>query len=156
VTADSITIRPAQERDIPELAELIREHARYERAEEVRPDLQMALRAWLFSQHPRTHVLVAARDEDLIGYASWSLEASTWQASEYAHLDCLYLRGTTRGHGIGRALMNAVKAIAHAAGAMELQWQTPEWNTCAISFYRRTGAREATTIRYTLALTRAP
>lgn len=77
MTAEATTIRPAQEHDLPELTELIREHAHYERADEVRPDLETALRQWLFSLHPRTYVLVAARGEELIGYASWSLEAST-------------------------------------------------------------------------------
>jgi GNAT superfamily N-acetyltransferase len=154
VTAESVTIRPGEEADLPELAELIREHAHYENAAEVRADLQTALQLWLFAPHPRTHVLVAVRGEELIGYASWSLEASTWHASEYAHLDCLYLRDTTRGHGIGRALMDAVATDAHTAGASEMQWQTPDWNTGAIRFYRRTGAREAPKIRYALPLTR--
>lgn len=50
--------------------------------------------------------------------------------------------------------MHAVEADAHAAGARELHWQTPEWNAGAIGFYRRTGASEAAKIRYTLPLTR--
>jgi GNAT superfamily N-acetyltransferase len=88
-----------------------------------------------------------------VGYASWSLEASTWQAAEYAHLDCLYLREATRGRGAGRLLMGAVEAEARSAGAGELQWQTPAWNEGAIRFYRRTGARDDAKARFTLPLT---
>ncbi|MER6939691.1 GNAT family N-acetyltransferase [Nocardioides sp. NPDC000441] len=95
----SVSIRPAGVDDLPELVELIREHARYERANEPRPDLETALAAWLFVPRPRVRVLVAVQNDALVGYASWSLEASTWQAAEYAHLDCLYLREATRGRG---------------------------------------------------------
>jgi GNAT superfamily N-acetyltransferase len=153
VPADDVAVRPVGEADLPELVELIREHARYERAAEPRPDLQQALAAWLFVPRPRLRVLVAVQDDALVGYASWSLEASTWQAAEYAHLDCLFLRESIRGRGAGRQLMAAVEAEARAAGAGQLQWQTPEWNEAAIRFYRRTGAREAAKARFTLELT---
>lgn len=149
----SVSIRPVGADDLPELVELIREHARYERASEPRPDLEITLAAWLFVPQPRLRVLVAVQDDALVGYATWSLEASTWQVAEYAHLDCLYLRETTRGRGAGRLLMRAVEAEARAAGAGELQWQTPEWNEGAIRFYRRTGAREDAKARFTLPLT---
>lgn len=151
--ADDVAVRPVVEGDLPELVELIREHARCERATEPRPDLQTALAAWLFVPRPRIRVLVAVQDEALVGYASWSLEASTWQAAEYAHLDCLFLRDSVRGRGAGSLLMDAVTTDARAAGAGELQWQTPEWNDGAIRFYRRTGAREAAKARFTLPLT---
>lgn len=152
VTAETITICPVRERDLPHLSELIREHARYEQAGALRPDLDTALPAMLFSASPRLHVLLAIRGEALIGYASWSMEASTWQAAVYAHLDCLYLRDTDRGRGTGRELMRAVEDAAHAGGARELQWQTPEWNDGAIRFYRRTGAVDALKARFTLPL----
>lgn len=95
---------------------------------------------------------MAARGDERVGYASWSLEASTWQAAEYAHLDCLYLREDERGRGTGRLLLRAVEAEARAAGAGELQWQTPAWNQDAIRFYRRHGAQEAAKARFTLPL----
>lgn len=151
--ADDVWIRPVHEGDLPELVELIREHARYERAAAPRPDLQTALSSWLFVPRPRVRILVAVQGDTLVGYASWSLEASTWQAAEYAHLDCVFLRESTRGRGAGHLLMGAVEAEARRAGAGELQWQTPEWNAGAIRFYRRTGAREAVKARFTLPLT---
>ncbi|MFD7077745.1 GNAT family N-acetyltransferase [Nocardioides sp. NPDC059952] len=151
--ADDVSIRAVDAADLPELVELIRDHARYERAADPRPDLQTALAAWLFVPRPQLHVLVAVQGDALVGYASWSLEASTWQAAEYAHLDCLFLRESVRGRGAGHLLMRAVEAEARAVGAGELQWQTPEWNDRAIRFYRRTGAYEAAKARFTLPLT---
>ncbi|WP_394554355.1 GNAT family N-acetyltransferase [Agromyces sp. MMS24-JH15] len=147
-----VAVRPVRESDLTELVRLIRAHARYERAAPLRPDLETALAATLFLPEPRIRVLVADDDSVLLGYASWSLEASTWRAAEYAHLDCLYLRGSARGRGIGRALMRAVEDAARRAGAAELQWQTPDWNDDAIRFYRRTDAHAAAKVRFALPL----
>lgn len=134
---------------MPALAELVRDHARYERAGELRADLPEALLRSLFAPSPRLHVLVVAKGDELIGYASWSLEVSTWRAAEYAHLDCLYLTDTARGQGIGRDLMRAVEVAASHAGVSELQWQTPAWNEPAIRFYRRGHAQETPKVRFT-------
>jgi len=152
VTADAPEIRRVRREDLPALVELIRDHARYERAGELRADLGEALGRSLFAGSPRLKMLVAARRDERVGYASWSLEASTWQAAEYAHLDCLYLREDERGRGTGRLLLRAVEAEARAAGTGELQWQTPAWNQDAIRFYRRHGAQEAAKARFTLPL----
>jgi len=152
VTAETVTIRRPRREDLPDLVELIRDHARYERTGELRPDLGEAIRRSLFADSPRLHALLAVTGEETVGYASWSMEASTWQAAEYAHLDCLYLRDDVRGRGFGRMLLHAVQADARAAGAEELQWQTPAWNRDAVRFYRRHGAREAAKIRFTLSL----
>ena len=73
VTAEAITIRPAREGDLSNLSKLIREHARYEQAGALRPDLETALRAMLFSSAPRLRVLLAVRGDALVGYTSWSM-----------------------------------------------------------------------------------
>ena len=131
---------------------MMRDHARYERAGDLRSDLRDALLRSLFVPEPRLRVLLAIRHGEQLGYATWSLEASTWQGAEYAHLDCLYVREEARGQRIGRLLLHAVEEGARSAGATELQWQTPAWNHDAIRFYRRTGARGVSKIRYTLPL----
>lgn len=140
MSVDGHLIRPARQDDVAGLAELIREHAAYERAAPPRPDLATALAGILFHPEPRLHALVAVRPDRILGYATWSLEVSTWNASAYAHLDCLYLREETRGHGLGRDPLEAVENEARAAGVNELRWQTPGWIEGAIRFYRRIGA----------------
>lgn len=133
-TAETTAIHPVRKGDLPHLSEPIRERARYEQAGALRPDLDAALPAMPFSASPRLHVLLAIRGEALIGYASWILEASTWHAAEYAHLDCPCLRDTDRVRGTDRELMRAVTDAAHAARAREFQWLTPDWNDGAIRF----------------------
>ncbi|MGV8881772.1 MAG: GNAT family N-acetyltransferase [Rhodoglobus sp.] len=137
MTAKTPEIRPANAEDLPELVELIREHALYEKSAAPDHELAARLHGLVFTESPRLHVLVASLDGELVGYASWSLEVETWHAVEYAHMDCLFLRESARGFGTGENLMRAVARDALAAGALEVQWQTPAWNEGAIRFYRR-------------------
>lgn len=130
----------------------MREHAEFERATPPRADLGERLPRILFGDTPRLVAFVAEDQDRLIGYATCSTEISTWQGSEFLHLDCLYLREGTRGAGTGRKLMDAVIAEAHDRGLTELRWQTPDWNVDAARFYDRLGATSARKVRYSLSL----
>ncbi|MFJ9774362.1 GNAT family N-acetyltransferase [Kitasatospora sp. NPDC101157] len=149
-------IRPATAADLPAVALLCAAHAAFERAEPVPADLAVHLEPLLFSAHPRAWCLVVERGGELIGYASYSREFSTWQAADHIHLDCLFVSEAHRGEGWGRALLTAVRDAAAALGAAELQWQTPDWNTDAVRFYRRAGARSRAKVRFSLASAPAP
>ena len=133
---------------------LVREHALFERA--APPDRELAgrLEPLLFSPAPRLHAIVAQGDGGLAGYATASLEVSTWKASEFLHLDCLYLRPGARGAGVGRRLLDRVRVLARELGVLEVQWQTPDWNDDAVRFYERQGAVYRDKKRFTLDVTR--
>ena len=94
-----------------------------------------------FYDTPRLHALIVTRDSEHVGYATWSLEASTWQGTEYAYMDCLYIRENCRGKGIGKSLLRSIAEAAAEQGANELQWQTPDWNANAVRFYIREGGQ---------------
>ncbi|MGA5821528.1 GNAT family N-acetyltransferase [Kitasatospora sp. NPDC094028] len=144
------TIRPATPADLPAIAHLCAAHAAFERADPVPADLAARLEPALFSPHPQAWCLVLDRGGELTGYATFSREFSTWQAADYIHLDCLFVTEAHRGAGWGRALLDAVRHAATALGATHLQWQTPDWNTDAIRFYHRTGARSRPKVRFSL------
>ncbi|MFH9724125.1 GNAT family N-acetyltransferase [Streptomyces sp. NPDC017254] len=145
-------VRHARPEDLPRVVELIVEHAVYEKAEPPAPGLADRLARLLFGpEPPRLRCLVAVLpDGTLAGYASCAPELSTWDGAEYLHMDCLYLTGTSRGHGLGPLLMAAVRAEASRLGLAEIQWQTPEWNEDAIRFYDRLGATSKEKRRYSL------
>ncbi|WP_250207939.1 GNAT family N-acetyltransferase [Curvibacter sp. CHRR-16] len=86
------------------------------------------------------------------GYASVTLDWATLTAQPFAHLDCLYLVDAVRGLGAGRMLVEQVIRFAREQGCIDLQWQTPHWNTGAIRFYHRLGAGSQTKERFTLGL----
>ncbi|MET9351332.1 GNAT family N-acetyltransferase [Streptomyces termitum] len=153
----SFTIRPARPEDLPRVVELIAEHAVYEKADPPAPGLADRLAALLFppSGPPsRLRCLVAqAPDGTLAGYSTCAPELSTWEGREYLFMDCLYLTEETRGQGVGRLLMAAVRTEAARLGLPHIEWQTPTWNESARRFYTRLGATEKDKTRYTLRTT---
>jgi GNAT superfamily N-acetyltransferase len=151
-TATRVVVRGARPSDIHQLIHLIKDHAAYERADPPSPDLGDRLPAMIFGERARLHILVAETGDAVVGYASASLEASTWHAAEYLHLDCLYLAEGARGGGVGALMLDSVRALALELGASHVEWQTPEWNEGAIRFYDRSAAVRRSKQRYSLAL----
>ena len=145
-------VRSVTPSDLAGLVGLIHAHTEYERAPRPPSTLADSLPVLLFGDEPRLHGFVAEIDDRLAGYATFSVEASTWRGHFYLHLDCLYLDEGARGLGIGPQLVERGYALAAGLGVTELQWQTPEWNVDAIRFYDRFGATRSRKERYTLDL----
>lgn len=151
-------VRHARPEDLGRVAELVAEHAAYEKAPPPAPGLASRLGALLFgatagsgSERPRLRCLVAeVPDGRLVGYATCAPELSTWDGAEYLHMDCLFLSPTERGLGLGPLFMEALRAEARSLGLTEIQWQTPTWNEGAIRFYDRLGATSKEKLRYSL------
>lgn len=150
--APTCVVRRVDRQDLAALVALCGEHAQYERALLVPVDLAEGLARALFSTPPRLHAWVAEADGALLGYVTATSEFSTWQAREFLHMDCLFVREGRRGGGIGVRLLAAVIAAARRAGCTEIQWQTPDWNAAAARFYRRAGAIERAKRRFVLTL----
>lgn len=148
----SPVVRPAAPEDLEAIVALCGEHAAFERAAFSAERTRVALGAFLFAKRPRAWCLVVELRGTLIGYATYSLEFSTWRASEYAHMDCLYLKDSARNAGIGRELIHRVRAAAGQLGCALIEWQTPSWNRAAVRFYDRLGAVGSPKIRYTWTL----
>lgn len=87
----AVVIRSALPDDLSELIRLCAAHAAYEQATYDPAGKAERLGALLFTTSPRLFCVVAEHAGDLIGYATWSQEVSTWDAWLYAHMDCLYL-----------------------------------------------------------------
>ncbi len=132
-------IRPVALHDLPGLVELCAEHALYERSNFDPVGKVEALRGILFAPDARLRCLVVQDGEALIGYATFSVECSTWDADHYMHMDCLFLRPRARSKGIGRSLMQAIARQALEQGVTRMQWQTPSFNVDALRFYDRLG-----------------
>ena len=147
----SIEVRRAQPDDIPEILKLIAEHAKYENGGIPSADENRIYKA-LFSQEPKLYIWVAVIDNTLGGYLSITHDFSTWQASGYIHIDCLYLRPKNRNLGIGKQLLKVAINAAKEYGFSEIQWQTPEWNLDAMRFYKRFNASDSEKVRFTLHL----
>ena len=132
-----MSIREATAADLGEIAALIHELAVYERAaEEVVFDLD-ELGRHLFGPAPAAHVLVAESDEGQVaGMAMYFVTFSTWLGRPGLWLEDLFVRPEFRGAGLGRALLDAVRARTDG----RVEWAVLDWNEPAIGFYRSLGA----------------
>jgi len=87
------------------------------------------------------HALVAEIDGHLVGFAHYLLHRSTWALEGYCYLEDLFVSSAVRGHGMGRALIQAVEVAALDANANRLYWLTHEDNTQAQTLYNKLAER---------------
>jgi GNAT superfamily N-acetyltransferase len=145
-------IRKAKAEDITEIVKLCVEHAEYEKIPFNKNGKARRLDSALFSANPPCYCLIAENETDILGYATYTFDFSTWDADYYTHMDCLFLRPFARNLGIGKAL---IKYIAHEAikrNCNTMQWHTPPFNERAIKFYHRVGAKSREKTRFYLHL----
>lgn len=139
-------IRPAEPRDVPEIAKLIRELADYERlTDEVTFD-QAELHQHLFGPRPYAEVLIAEHDQTraVIGFAFFFHNFSTFCGKPGIYLEDLFVRPQFRGQGYGKALLAALAKLAIERNCARLEWAVLNWNTPSIEFYRSLGAQPQT------------
>ena len=148
--ANSQLVREATPADAAALAPLCAEHAAHERQQY--NALGHVLRLQLALASGQLHGWLLEQDGLAVGYASVTLDFATLSGQRFAHLDCLYIAPSARGHGCGQALMRVVQAFAIDQGCTEMQWQTPDWNHDAMRFYARLGAKATAKQRFTLHL----
>ncbi|AFL52577.1 N-acetyltransferase [Sinorhizobium sp. BJ1] len=132
--------------DAAQLLDLIRQHALFERA--TARVTEAGLVSILSTDKPLTHLIVAEDGKSLIGYAAVTFDYALWTVCRFAHLDCLFVRETARGQGIGKRLFERACLLAEEDGAERIEWQTPSWNLDAIRFYQREGGTGQPKIRF--------
>ncbi|WP_109853613.1 GNAT family N-acetyltransferase [Aquimarina sp. AU58] len=141
-------IRFAKEGDIKQIVLLCKAHAIYEKTTFDSNKKAMLLLQYLFGSENALKCVVVEQNNELLGYATFMKQFSTWDADFYIYLDCLYLKEETRGKGIGTKIMAMVKEFAISEGCTIIQWQTPDFNTDAINFYKKTGAKSKAKERF--------
>ena len=133
----TVGVRDAVPGDLTEIMALIHELADYERAaDEVAFD-PAELERHLFGPSASAHVLMAeAADGSVAGMALWFPTFSTWLGRPGIWLEDLFVRPAHRGQGLGRALLEGVRARTQG----RVEWAVLDWNEPAIGFYRSLGA----------------
>jgi len=127
---------------VPVLLQLIRALATYERA----PDAVVATEADLlregFGAQPRFRATLAEYDGAVVGFSLWFYNYSTWLGRAGIYLEDLFVLPELRGKGIGRALLAELARTALAEKCGRVDWQVLDWNSPAIEFYERLGAKK--------------
>jgi ribosomal protein S18 acetylase RimI-like enzyme len=141
-------IRKVGKNDLETLVELCQAHAEHEQSFYSTTDKAVLLKKALFAENPKLFCLVVERSGMLVGYASYTVDFSTWDASSFLYLDCLYLKPEVRGFRIGEVIVEKLKLIAAQNECVNIQWQTPDFNVGAIKFYNRIGATGKGKVRF--------
>jgi GNAT superfamily N-acetyltransferase len=136
----NFSLRAAEPRDLPAIVGLIRELAEFERLThllEVTPD---KLEPQLFGPRPTVEAVVAEGDAEVVAFALFFTNFSTFLGRPGLYLEDLYVQPRWRGAGIGKALLRHLAALAVQRDCGRFEWTVLDWNSHAIDFYEAMGA----------------
>lgn len=135
----SYIIRDAVENDMPQVLELIRELAVFEKEPDAVEVTAEELVNEGFGENPLFHCFVAEVNNNIVGIALVYYRFSTWKGRSI-HLEDLIVKESMRGTGLGSALYAEVMKYAKAKGVRRVEWVVLDWNQNAIDFYEKSGA----------------
>ena len=134
------TLRAAEVHDLQSIVGLIRELAEFEKLTHLVEVTPQSLQPHLFGELPAAEAVVAERDAQVIGFALFFTNFSTFLGKPGLYLEDLYVQPAHRGSGVGRALLTHLAALANARGYGRFEWSVLDWNVDAIRFYEKMGA----------------
>jgi GNAT superfamily N-acetyltransferase len=137
----NISIREANQRDIPAIMELIHLKAEFDGCPKSVEATSQKLEIDLFGEKPLAFVLLAEVDRDAIGLATYYFTYSTFLAKPGIWLDDLYIKAEHRSHRVGQALMLRLRQIGQEKGCGRIDWTVAVSNERGIKFYERIGAK---------------
>lgn len=143
-------IRFAEKSDLKDLVRLCEQHAEFEKCEYSSENKEQRLSEHLFSESPSLYCLLVEYHDEIVGYATYMKQFSTWDASYYIYMDCLFMADNSRSLGLGEKLIGRIKQEGANLQCSHIQWQTPDFNKRAMKFYERLGAKSKSKERYFL------
>lgn len=93
-----------------------------------------------FSSTPLFHVIVAEVESQIVGIALYYYRYSTWKGKTI-HLEDLVVKENMRGSGVGFALYSEIMKQGKRDKVRRIDWNVLDWNTPAIEFYEKSGAK---------------
>jgi GNAT superfamily N-acetyltransferase len=144
--AVEVTIRDARPDDVGLIFGWIVELAEYEKARDQVRGTSELLEAALFGPHSSAEGLIAETHVDggpgqPAGFAVFYTTFSTWECRPGLWLEDLYIPPAGRRAGTGGALLARLAEITVERGYTRLEWAALDWNTPALDFYVKIGAR---------------
>lgn len=136
----NIVIRKGERKDMPSVLELIRELAVFEKEPEAVEVTIADLERDGFGENPLFYTFVAEMNEKIVGMALYYYRYSTWKGKTI-HLEDLIVKEEKRGLGVGSALYAQVMEQGKKENVRRIEWAVLDWNTPAIEFYKKTGAK---------------
>ena len=139
-TATPYTLRPAEPRDVQAIVGLVRELAEFEDLSHLLEITPEKLHPHLFGARPVVEALVGEVEGEIVAFALFFTNFSTFLAKPGLYLEDLYVRPAHRRSGLGRALLSRLAEIALERDYGRFEWTVLDWNEDAIRFYETMGA----------------
>ena len=136
----SFQIRPAQPSDIAAIHGMIVELAVFEKLEHLVVATEAKLHEGLFGAHPACEAIVGERDGEVVTFALFFHNFSTFLARKGLYLEDLYVKQSQRGMGYGKQMLSALARLAVERDCGRFEWSVLDWNENAINFYKGVGA----------------
>jgi GNAT superfamily N-acetyltransferase len=136
-----IKIRKAKRSDSKEILKLIHELAKFEKLEPPGKAGQKRLIKNAFGKKPLFDILLAEKDENILAYAFYFYTYSSFLARKTLYLEDIFVTESERRSGIGKELFKELIKIAEKKNCGRMEWCVLDWNTKAIEFYNKLGAK---------------
>ncbi len=136
----TFTLRPAELKDVVGIVGLIRGLAEFENLTHLLEVTPEKLRPHLFGPRPAAEAFVAEAAGEVVAFALFFTNFSTFLAQPGIYLEDLYVTPAYRGRGIGEAMLTRLARLAVERGCGRFEWSVLDWNENAIRFYQRMGA----------------
>lgn len=133
-------IRAATANDLPAILRLIRALAQYERLEHLCVATEADIARGLFGEPQRAEVLLASHADEVIAFALFFHNFSTFLGRPGIWLEDLFVLPEHRRRGCGKALLRRLAALARERDCGRFEWAVLDWNADAIGFYESLGA----------------
>lgn len=140
MTTQTHLLRAAAPQDVPAIVGLIRELAEYERLSHLAQATPETLMPHLFGDKPVVEAIVAEIDGEVVAFALFFTNFSTFLAKPGLYLEDLYVKPANRGFGLGKAMLVRLAQIAVERDYGRFEWSVLDWNESAIGFYQKMGA----------------
>ena len=129
-------IRPGKKSDIPQVFDLIKELAEYEKALDKVSNTVEKLEEDGFGPNPVYELFVAEIENNIVGIALTYYRFSTWRG-KVMYLEDLIVKENMRRKGIGKKLFDMVLDHAKVTSCVGLSLQVLDWNDLGINFYKK-------------------
>lgn len=133
-------LRAAEPRDVPAIVGLITELAEFEHLTHLLQITPEKLMPQLFGARPAAECLVAEVQGQVVAFALFFTNFSTFLCQPGLYLEDLYVQPAWRRLGLGKALLRRLGRLAVERGCGRFEWTVLDWNANAIGFYQRMGA----------------
>jgi GNAT superfamily N-acetyltransferase len=141
MTPDAVfAIRPATPADVAHIQAMIVELAVFEKLEHMVVATEALLHEGLFGAHPACEAIMGEADGEIVTFALYFHNFSTFLTKRGLYLEDLYVRPSHRGKGYGGRMLRHLARLAVERQCGRFEWSVLDWNVDAINVYKALGA----------------